>query len=55
MRRYRHTDELNALLSPRVAVALRAACATRGGFSDVFGDARSNGAHDGSQNGAVLS
>jgi hopanoid biosynthesis associated protein HpnK len=55
MRSYRHTDELNALLSPRVAVALRAACETRGGFSDVFGDARSNGAHDGSQNGAVLS
>jgi chitin disaccharide deacetylase len=55
MRSYRHTDELDALLSPRVASALRAARATRGGFSDVFGDASRNGAHDGSQSKAVLS
>jgi chitin disaccharide deacetylase len=39
MRSYRHADELNALLSPRVASALRAAGATLGGFGDVFGDA----------------
>ena len=36
MRTYRHADELNALLSPRVASALRAAGAQRGGFCDVF-------------------
>ncbi|CAB3769254.1 hopanoid biosynthesis-associated protein HpnK [Paraburkholderia solisilvae] len=36
MRSYRHMDELNALLSPRVASALHAACAQRGGFGDVL-------------------
>jgi chitin disaccharide deacetylase len=36
MRTYRHADELDALLSPRVASALRAAGARRGGFGDVF-------------------
>jgi len=37
MRTYRHADELDALLSPRVAAAIEAAGATRGGFADVFG------------------
>jgi chitin disaccharide deacetylase len=37
MRSYRHADELTALLSPRVAAAIEAAGATRGGFADVFG------------------
>jgi hopanoid biosynthesis associated protein HpnK len=37
MRAYRHADELAALLSPRVAAAIDAAGATRGGFADVFG------------------
>ncbi|HEV3425918.1 MAG TPA: hopanoid biosynthesis-associated protein HpnK [Paraburkholderia sp.] len=41
MRTYRHADELDALLSPRVAAAIEAAGATRGGFADVFG----RGAH----------
>jgi hopanoid biosynthesis associated protein HpnK len=36
MRAYRHADELAALLSPRVAAAIDAAGATRGGFADVF-------------------
>ncbi len=36
MRAYRHADEFEALLSPRVASALRAAGAMRGGFVDVF-------------------
>jgi chitin disaccharide deacetylase len=36
MRSYRHMDELNALLSPRVASALHAAGAQRGGFGDVL-------------------
>ncbi|CAB3761460.1 hopanoid biosynthesis-associated protein HpnK [Paraburkholderia humisilvae] len=36
MRTYRHADELNALLSPRVASALHAAGARRGGFGDVL-------------------
>jgi chitin disaccharide deacetylase len=35
MRTYRHADELAALLSPRVAAAIEAAGATRGGFIDV--------------------
>jgi hopanoid biosynthesis associated protein HpnK len=39
MRTYRHVDELMALLSPRVAAAIEAAGATRGGFTDVFGRA----------------
>jgi chitin disaccharide deacetylase len=55
MRSYRHTDELDALLSPQVASALRATGATRGGFSDVFGDAWPNGARGTTRNGAVLS
>lgn len=33
---YEHADELAALLSPRVAAAIEATGATRGGFSDVF-------------------
>lgn len=37
MRTYRHADELDALLSPRVAAAVESAGATRGGFADVFG------------------
>jgi hopanoid biosynthesis associated protein HpnK len=37
MRTYRHAAELEALLSPRVAAAIEAAGATRGGFTDVFG------------------
>ncbi|MGH8779996.1 hopanoid biosynthesis-associated protein HpnK [Paraburkholderia sp.] len=35
MRLYRHADELSALLSPRVAAALDATGAMRGGFADV--------------------
>jgi hopanoid biosynthesis associated protein HpnK len=35
MRTYRHEDELAALLSTRVAAALGAAHATRGGFADI--------------------
>ena len=35
MRTYRHEEELAALLSPRVAAAITAAGATRGGFADV--------------------
>lgn len=38
MRDYRHADELAALLSARVAAAIEAAGATRGGFADVFGE-----------------
>jgi hopanoid biosynthesis associated protein HpnK len=43
MRDYRHADELDALLSPRVSQALAAARArgvALGGFSDVFGAGR---------------
>jgi hopanoid biosynthesis associated protein HpnK len=43
MRDYRHVDELNALLSPRVRHALDVAQArgvALGGFSDVFGGSR---------------
>jgi hopanoid biosynthesis associated protein HpnK len=36
MRSYRHADELDALLSPRVALAIEATGAARGGFADVF-------------------
>ncbi|WP_042303067.1 hopanoid biosynthesis-associated protein HpnK [Paraburkholderia kururiensis] len=36
MHAYRHADELAALLSPRVAAAIEAAGAVRGGFADVF-------------------
>jgi hopanoid biosynthesis associated protein HpnK len=36
MRDYRHADELDALLSPRVAAALAAANVRRGGFRDVL-------------------
>ncbi|MEQ5838038.1 hopanoid biosynthesis-associated protein HpnK [Paraburkholderia acidicola] len=36
MHAYRHTDELDALLSPRVAAAIEAAGATCGGFTDVL-------------------
>jgi chitin disaccharide deacetylase len=36
MRHYRHADELAALCSPRVARAIAATGAQRGGFSDVF-------------------
>ncbi|RFU48065.1 hopanoid biosynthesis-associated protein HpnK [Paraburkholderia sp. DHOC27] len=47
MRSYRHADELKALLSPRVAAAIEAAGATRGGFTDVFGHGiQSDGARD---------
>jgi hopanoid biosynthesis associated protein HpnK len=38
MHDYRHTDELAALLSPRVAKALAVAQAQHGGFADVFAD-----------------
>ncbi|TDN69342.1 hopanoid biosynthesis-associated protein HpnK [Paraburkholderia sp. BL10I2N1] len=38
MHAYRHADELAALLSPRVAEAIAAAGATRGGFADVFAE-----------------
>jgi chitin disaccharide deacetylase len=44
MRTYRHADELEALLSPRVAAAVEAAGATRGGFTDVFGRGLAGGA-----------
>lgn len=43
MHAYRHADELDALLSPRVAAALAAAgigAESRGGFADVFGERR---------------
>jgi chitin disaccharide deacetylase len=36
MHAYRHADELNALVSPRVAAALTAARVRHGGFTDVF-------------------
>ncbi|WP_296658111.1 hopanoid biosynthesis-associated protein HpnK [Paraburkholderia sp.] len=36
MQAYRHTDELDALVSPRVAAALAAARVRHGGFADVF-------------------
>ncbi|AKJ68130.1 hopanoid biosynthesis associated protein HpnK [Pandoraea thiooxydans] len=36
MRDYRHDDELAALLSPRVADAIRSAGVRRGGFADIF-------------------
>jgi hopanoid biosynthesis associated protein HpnK len=36
MRDYRHADELHALLSPRVAAAIRALGAPVGGFADVL-------------------
>ncbi|ABE35560.1 hopanoid biosynthesis-associated protein HpnK [Paraburkholderia xenovorans] len=36
MQSYRHADELDALLSPRVAEAIGAAGATRGGFADLL-------------------
>ncbi|MBU6492300.1 MAG: hopanoid biosynthesis-associated protein HpnK [Burkholderiales bacterium] len=36
MRDYRHDDELAALLSPRVADAIRLAGVRRGGFADIF-------------------
>lgn len=34
---YRHADELHALLSPKVALAIRAAGVRVGGFADVLG------------------
>jgi hopanoid biosynthesis associated protein HpnK len=37
MRDYRHADELQALLSPKVAAAIRALGARVGGFADVLG------------------
>jgi chitin disaccharide deacetylase len=37
MHDYRHADELQALLSPRVAAAIRASGARLGGFGDVLG------------------
>jgi chitin disaccharide deacetylase len=37
MHTYRHVDELNALLSPRVAAAIAQAGLVCGGFADVFG------------------
>jgi predicted glycoside hydrolase/deacetylase ChbG (UPF0249 family) len=36
MQTYRHADELDALVSPRVAAALAAARVRHGGFTDVF-------------------
>jgi chitin disaccharide deacetylase len=36
MAHYRHADELAALLSPRVAAAIKATEARRGGFSDIL-------------------
>ncbi|RQH07568.1 hopanoid biosynthesis-associated protein HpnK [Paraburkholderia dinghuensis] len=36
MQTYRHADELDALVSPRVAAALAAAGVRHGGFTDVF-------------------
>jgi hopanoid biosynthesis associated protein HpnK len=36
MRTYRHEDELHALLSPKVALAIRAAGVRVGGFGDVL-------------------
>ena len=36
MQRYRHADELAALVSPRVAQALAAAGVPHGGFADIF-------------------
>ena len=40
MRAYRHTDELAALCSPRVAHAIAASGAMLGGFADIFGYAQ---------------
>ena len=39
MQTYRHVDELDALLSPRVAAAIASAGLVCGGFADVFGAA----------------
>ena len=62
MRAYRHADELDALLSPRVAAAIAAAGLACGGFADIFGhdvggprgtrDAHGHG--DAAQGGAPL-
>ena len=52
MRAYRHADELDALLSPRVAAALEAAGigpGSRGGFADVFGNGRAPAAVQGAR------
>jgi hopanoid biosynthesis associated protein HpnK len=40
MSHYRHTDELAALLSARVAAAVAASGAIRGGYRDLLGGAR---------------
>ena len=42
MRSYRHVDELNALISPRVAEAIAKAGLVCGGFADVF-DVKADG------------
>jgi hypothetical protein len=52
MHGYRPADELDALLSPRVAAALQAAGAARGGFAAVFGAARRPGGAGARRTGA---
>lgn len=62
MRAYRHADELEALLSPRVAAAIAAAGLSCGGFADIFGGANgglwgmpdAHGEGDAAQRGAPL-
>lgn len=55
MHDYRPTDELDALLSPRVAAALLAAGVARGGFAAVFGAPRRPGGASARQTGALPS
>jgi hopanoid biosynthesis associated protein HpnK len=52
MHGYRPADELDALLSPRVAAALQAAGVARGGFAAVFGAARRPGGAGARRTGA---
>ena len=63
MQAYRHADELDALLSPRVAAAIAQAGLVCGGFQDVFGlgadepgtgYARDHDAHAAAQGGPPL-
>jgi chitin disaccharide deacetylase len=55
MHDYRPADELDALLSPRVAAALQATGVARGGFAAVFGAARRPAAASARPTGALPS
>ncbi|CAB3651340.1 hopanoid biosynthesis-associated protein HpnK [Trinickia soli] len=54
MQAYRHLDELDALLSPRVAAAIAAAGLPCGGFADIFADGFGGGASAGGTTDAHL-